>query len=492
MLKQLAGQTAVYGVSTIVSRLLNYLLVPYLSRVLTTAEYGVNTYMYSLIPFALVLLTMGLETGYFRFAGEAKDVESKQKIFATTWGAVSAAGILFMAAVLLFTPEFASFTGCENNPSFVVVVGGIIMFDVITAIPFARLRQEGKAKKFLVVRMFSVMVNLIFTVFFYSALPALASKGNFWAAMYDPAYGPGYIFVANLIASFLTLIFLFPAYRDTVPRINWKLLKTILIYSFPLLLSGIIGTANQFIDRQMIKELMPQTEAMEALGIYGAVIKIGTILIMFVQVYRYAAEPFFLASFKKEDFVQANAEALKYFVIVSVLIFLGITLYEDLFALLVGPEFRPGMVILPIILLAYIFSGMTLNFNFWYKKTEKTSYALWITCIGLFFTVVLNILLIPSMGYVGSAWARLGCETVMLVVSYYLNHKFYPTPYNIPRICLYFLVGAIIYATTYFTKEINIYIRYSLNAILIAGFVYFAIRKENIDVKALIKSVLRR
>lgn len=492
MLKQLAGQTAIYGVSTIVSRLLNYLLVPYLSRVLTTAEYGVNTYMYSLIPFALVLLTMGLETGYFRFAGEAKDGESKRNIFATTWGAVSAAGVLFMAAVLLFTPEFASFTGCENNPSFVVVVGGIIMFDVITAIPFARLRQEGKAKKFLVVRMFSVMVNLVFTVFFYSVLPSLAPMGAFWSAMYDPAYGPGYIFVANLIASFLTLLFLYPSYKDTVPRINWKLLRTILIYSFPLLLSGVIGTANQFIDRQMIKELMPASDAMDALGIYGAVIKIGTILILFVQMYRYAAEPFFLASFKKDDFVQANAAALKYFVIVSVVIFLGITLYEDIFALLVGPEFRSGMVILPIILLAYIFSGMTLNFNFWYKKTEKTSYALWITCIGLFFTVLLNILLIPPMGYVGSAWARLGCESVMLLVSYYLNHKYYPTPYNIPRIALYFLVGALIYATTYFTKELAIYIRYPLNAVLIIGFIYYAVRKEKIDVKALIKSVLRR
>ena len=181
-----------------------------------------------------------------------------------------------------------------------------------------------------------------------------------------------------------------------------------LFYSFPLLVSGVAGVANMFIDRQMIKYLMPADEAMDALGIYGAVAKLGVILLLFIQMYRYAAEPFFLANFKKEDFLKANAEALKYFTMVSVGIILLIMLFEDGFALLVGPDFRQGMAILPVILLANIFSGMTLNLNFWYKQTGDTRYALWITGTGLIVTVGLNVLMVPSMGYVGAAWARLG------------------------------------------------------------------------------------
>lgn len=492
MLKQLAGQTAIYGISSIVSRLLNYLLTPFLTRIMTTGEYGVITDMYALIPFAMVVLTMGMETGYFRFAGKAENIQERRRVFSTTWGAVSALAILFAAAAFLFTPELSQAMGYADYPSYIQIVALIIALDVITAIPYARLRQENKAKLFVVLRTFSVLLNVVLVIFLYSALPHLAANGGWWASLYDPDYGAGYYLVANLITSFVTLLLLFPSYRDCVPKIDWKLLRTIFIYSFPLLVSGVAGVANQFIDRQMIKYLMPADEAMDALGIYGAVAKLGVFLLLFIQMYRYAAEPFFLANFKKEDFLRANAEALKFFTIASVGIFLLIMLFVDLFALFVGPAFRQGMFILPLILLANIFSGMTLNLNFWYKQTGETRYAIWITGTGFVFTALLNIWLVPALGYVGAAWGRFGCEAVMLALSYWLNTRHYPTPYDVRRIGAYFLLGGVLYGLSYLTGLLPAVPKYLLNLGMLAAFFVVAVRWEHIDVKGLVRSVLRR
>lgn len=491
MLRQLAGQTVIYGISSIVARLLNYLLVPYLTRIMTTGEYGVVTDMYALIPFVLVLLTMGMETSYFKFAGAADTPLEKRKVYATTWGAVTGLSLLFMAVVLIFTPGIANIMEYPDHQSYIWIMGAIVSLDAITAIPLASLRQQGKAMQYVSARIIFVMVNIILVIFFYSGLPRLTEVG-IWANLYDPEFGAGYYLVANLIANVVMLIILYPAYRGVLPRINWSLLRTILIYSLPLLLSGIAGTANQYIDRQMIKYLMPADEAMEALGIYGAVFKIGVILVLFIQMYRFAAEPFFLSNFKKSDFLSANAQALKFFVIVSIAIFLGISLYINVFALLLGADFRSGMYILPILLLANIFSGMTINLSFWYKQTGDTRFAVWVTGAGLLFTFLLSFALIPWLGIEGAAWVRLGCETVMLSMSYYLNNKHFPTPYNIKRIASYFAIGALIYAASTLTKELSQPLMYTINTLMLGLFIIFAIRKEQINVKELFSYIIRR
>ena len=290
MLKQLAGQTAIYGVGTIVPRFLNYLLFPYLTRLMTTGEYGVATDLYALIPFALVVLTMGLETGYFRFAGQAATERERKEVFETTWGAVSLFALLFFAAALLFTPALARIMDYAEHPSYIRLTAAIIALDAATAIPFARLRQQGRAKRFVALRLLSVAVNLALTVFFYSVLPALASRGAD-AGMYDPAFGAGYVLVANLLGSAVVWVGLYPSCHGARPRIRPKLLRAVMLYSLPLLISGIAGTANEFIDRQMIKYLLPPESSMDALGIYGAVAKLGVVLMLFTQMYRYAAEP---------------------------------------------------------------------------------------------------------------------------------------------------------------------------------------------------------
>lgn len=487
MLKKLAGQTAIYGVSSIVARLLNYLLTPYFTRIMTPSEYGVITDMYALIPFALVILTMGMETGYFRFAGKAESMQQKQAVFSTSWAAVSYIAVAFVAVTLLFNQDLADVMGYGDHPSYVWIVASIIGLDVVTAIPFARLREQGRAVRFVVVRSISVVVNISLCLFFYLALPHLAAQSQAMALIYDPHFGPGYVFVANLIASGSMLLMLLPSCGGGLPKIDGKLFRAILLYSLPLLVSGIAGTANEFIDRQMIKYLMPDDQAMAALGIYGAVVKIGVVLMLFTQMYRMAAEPFFLAGFKKEDFVKTNAEALKYFIIVSVALFLSIALFADLFALIVGAEFRQGIYILPVVLFANILSGVVLNLSFWYKQTGKTKFAIYVTGTGLLFTIAFNIALIPWLGYFGAAWARLICEAAMVGVSFYLNSKYYPTPYNVKRIGEYFAVGLAIYAISFYTVKLPEIFKYIANLALVMSFGLYAIKREKINLRKFVK-----
>lgn len=242
----------------------------------------------------------------------------------------------------------------------------------------------------------------------------------------------------------------------------------------------------------MIKYLLPSGISMDALGIYGAVSKLAVIIFLFTQMYRYAAEPYFLSGFKNDDFKRQNAEAQKYFIIVSIFMFLGITLFTNLFALMMGKDFREGVYMLPVILLANIFAGIWLNLSFWYKKTGETKYAIWITGTGLVFTLGLNLALTPVLGYFGAALARLGCETAMVAVSYYLNQKHYPVPYDLRRIGTYFLVGGAIYGASLLTSALPAALEYTLNLAMLAAFGFYAIRLEKIDMKGILHSIIKR
>ena len=266
-----------------------------------------------------------------------------------------------------------------------------------------------------------------------------------------------------------------------------------MVYSLPLLISGIAGTANEFIDRQMIKYLTPEATAMAELGIYGAIVKIAVVMTLFTQMYRLAAEPFFLAGFKKEEFKEANAASMKYFVIASMLIFLGITLFSDMFALIVGRDFREGIDILPVVLLSNVLAGIWFNLSFWYKREEKTKYAMSITFLGLIITVALSFVLVPKMGYRGAAWVRLVAEGAMVVWSYMLCRKHYPIPYDLKRISEYFVVGGASYAiSTIFIEPIGGSVKVVGNIALFIVVVCYAVWRENIDIKRLGKSIIGR
>ena len=497
MLEKLAKQTAVYGISTIVVRFLSYLLTPFYTRVFGQETYGIVTDVYALIPFALVVLTMGLESAYFRFAARADGCAAgsggtaaqiavraqagKRRLFATTWGVTLLTASLFFVLAAFGRDRVAGWMGAAYvaHPEYVVWVAAIVWFDVASCIPFSRLREQGRAMTFVGIKALSVAVNV------------LLAFGFGMAGLYATPFGVGWVFVANLIASAVTFCAVLPTAGRTVPRIDGRLLAAVLVYSLPLLVSGVAGTANEFIDRQMIKYLVP-AGAMAQLGVYGAVTKIAVVMMLFTQMYRLAAEPFFLADYRKGDFVAMNAAALKYYVMASMFIFLGIALFRDLFALIVGADFREGIFILPVVLGANVLSGVWLNLSFWYKREERTSLAVWVTFTGLFFTVTMNVALVPVSGYVGAAWARLVSEAAMVAVSYWLNRRYYPTPYDLRRIGEYVALGlGAFFAGALFARHVpSRGAEYAVNLLLFAAFGVYAVRRERIDVKGLLRSVV--
>ena len=488
MLEKLAKQTAVYGISTIVVRFLSYLLTPYYTRVFGQETYGIVTDIYALIPLALTLLTMGMESSYFRFSAKAEEAggdvrAAKRRLFATTWGVTSLAAVVFFVLVASFRNGVAGLMGeaYAAHPEYVVWVGLIILFDVWGCIPFSRLREQGRALLFVGIKALNVVMNVALAVAFGVA------------GLFATEFGVGWVFVANLIASVVTWLVILATVDRTVPKINWALLAAVFAYSLPLLVGGLAGTANEFIDRQLIKYLVPEG-AMAQVGIYGAITKIAVVMMLFYQMYRLAAEPFFLSNFKKSDFVQMNAAALKYYVMASMLIFLGIALFRDVFALIVGRDFREGIFILPVVLGANVLTGVWLNLSFWYKREEKTSLAIVVTGAGLVSMLVFGFWCIPVWGYYGAAWARLASESTMVAVSWWLNRRFYPTPYDWRRIGEYVAAALAVFAVCEAVTACggNKLIAYAFNIVLFAAYALYLVRRERIDVAALVKAALKR
>ena len=488
MLEKLAKQTAVYGISTIVVRFLSYLLTPYYTRIFGQETYGIVTHIYALIPLALTLLTMGMESSYFRFSAKAEEAggdvrAAKRRLFATTWGVTSLAAVVFFVLVASFRNGVAGLMGeaYAAHPEYVVWVGLIILFDVWACIPFSRLREQGRALLFVGIKALNVVMNVALAVAFGVA------------GLFATEFGVGWVFVANLIASVVTWLVILATVDRTVPKINWALLAAVFAYSLPLLVGGLAGTANEFIDRQLIKYLVPEG-AMAQVGIYGAITKIAVVMMLFYQMYRLAAEPFFLSNFKKSDFVQMNAAALKYYVMASMLIFLGIALFRDVFALIVGRDFREGIFILPVVLGANVLTGVWLNLSFWYKREEKTSLAIVVTGAGLVSMLVFGFWCIPVWGYYGAAWARLASESTMVAVSWWLNRRFYPTPYDWRRIGEYVAAALAVFAVCEAVTACggNKLIAYAFNIVLFAAYALYLVRRERIDVAALVKAALKR
>lgn len=488
MLEKLAKQTAVYGVSTIVVRFLSYLLTPYYTRIFGQETYGIVTYVYALIPLALTLLTMGMESSYFRFSAKAEQAggdvaAAKRRLFATTWGVTSLAAALFFLFVALFHTRISHLMGPDYaaHPEYVVWVGLIILFDVWACIPFSRLREQGRAMTFVGIKALNVVLNVVLAFGFGAA------------GLFATPFGVGWVFVANLAASVITWLVILATVDRTVPRINRALLVAVFAYSLPLLVGGLAGTANEFIDRVMIYGLVPEGAGAQV-GIYGAITKIAVVMMLFYQMYRLAAEPFFLSNFRKTDFVAMNAAALKYYMMVSMMIFLGIALFRDLFALIVGRDFREGIFILPVVLGANVLTGVWLNLSFWYKREERTSLAIVVTGAGLVSMIAFGVWLIPLWGYYGAAWARLASETTMVGVSWWLNRRFYPTPYDWRRIGEYVAVALLVFfvAEGFASAAGNMLAVYAFNIMVFGGYALYLVRRERIDVGALVRAALKR
>jgi O-antigen/teichoic acid export membrane protein len=489
-LQKLASQTAIYGLSTIVGRLLNYFLVPFYTRIFATEIYGIVGEFYAYIPFLLILLIYGMETGFFLFF--SNNSTNLNKVFSSIMTSLCSTTLIFIALIFIFLTPISQIIGYEGYKEYIIFVALIVAIDVIIALPFAKLRILDKAVKFAVIKIINILITIGLILYFLALCPHLSEYycGKFVDLMlyfYNPDIGVGYVFIANLGANIITLIILLPEIFNVRYQFDWKLLKTILIYSLPILIAGFAGMMNETLDRLLIKYLLKTPEsdsfAMSQLGIYSANYKLAMLMSLFIQMFRYAAEPFFFQNREDKNNKIIYAKATKYFTIFAFLIYLFVIFYLDLFQYLIGKQFREGLNVVPILLLANLFLGIFFNLSMWYKLNDMTKYGTYLTLIGAIITISLNFLLIPVIGYVGAAITTLFCYLIQMIISYLWGQKYYKIPYDLKNFFFYFVVTAIFFCISYFGFSHlieNKIILISLNTILLIAFIVIAIKKENL------------
>lgn len=474
-LKSLASQTAVYGMGTIIPRLLNYLLVPVYTRVFVDqALYGQITELYAYIAFLMVLLTYGMETAFFRYAQK----HDQQKVFNQAMSAVLLTTSFFILFVFVFYNQIAVWLNYAGNGTYILMAAMIVAFDAITAIPFAFLRKQNKARKFAVIR----LVNVIFTIILNFTTVIWFPKDFLMLA--KEIFGPDTnlvagVFLSNLLASGLSLIMLAGVFNKFSFSIEASFLKPMLTYAWPVLVIGLAGMINEMLDKILLKYLLPADEnPMAQLGVYGANYKLGVLMTLFIQMFRYAAEPFFFAEAEKKNAPELFARIMNYFVIAGLLIFLVVSLYIDFFKLLIGPQYRDGLQIVPIILIANLFNGIYYNLAVWYKLTDRTLNGAIIAVGGALLTIVLLIVVIPVYGYLGAAWVTLIVYFLMTLFSYFWGQKVFFIPYQYLKILAYIAVAILIYLFINWINISNLVLKYFFSALAIALFTYFSYRSE--------------
>ncbi|MCW3128027.1 MAG: polysaccharide biosynthesis protein [Bacteroidetes bacterium] len=444
-LKKLASQTAIYGVSSIVGRFLNYLLVPLYTRVFTTSEFGVVSEFYAYTGFLWVFLTFGMETGYFRFS----KTEEGQKTYSTALIFLSVMALGFSILTFFLSPTLGQVLHYNDHLEYFKWFALILAFDTIGAIPFARLRNESKPVQFAGIKLAEIAVNIGFNIFFIVICKGAFDKdpASFWARFYSPAIGVGYVFISNLLASAVKLVLLLPQLRGIEAGFDKALFKRMLGYSMPMVVIGLAGVTNEMLDRAMLPHYLVGSDLYkrEQTGIYGACYKLSIIMSLFIQAFRFAAEPFFFAHADKEGSKKTISDVMTWFVIFCCFIYLMVTLNLDFFSRYIGANFRVGLGIVPILMLANLFLGIYVNLSVWYKLTDRTMLGAWVSIGGAVVTITLNLLLIPTMGYMGSAWATLVCYGLMALVSFIMGQKYYPVPYESLKVCLYVILVVVLY-----------------------------------------------
>ncbi len=480
-LNKLAGQTLIYGLGTIVPRFLHYfVLTTFYTRVFGLAQYGVVTELYAFMVLFLVILTYGMETGFFRFAQSHKDPE---KVYSTSFFSLLATTFVFLLLANIFLNKFATVLKYESNPEYIRYFIIILSLDTITAIPFARLRRDNRPMRFSIIKLVNVTVTIILVLFFLKLAPYVVSKGvQIPGWLYNPDIGVGYVFIANLIASFSCLILLLPEILAVKLSFSWKLWKRMMNYSLPLLIGGLAGTINDALDKMILRRIVGEENGLAVVGEYGASYKIAVLMSLFIQMFRYAVEPFFFEKSDKSDAKETYATVMKYFVIISLVIYLGINLYLSGIQILIGKEFRveQGLRIVPIVSLGYLLYGIFINLSVWYKISDLTRYGALLTLGGALITVVINIIFIPLYGYLASAWAHVACYGVMVIGSYLFSRKHYPIPYEMSKILGYLIVGIAIVIVTRMVNYPGIIAELVINTFLITGFIFVAQKRDRV------------
>ncbi|MDG1902442.1 MAG: oligosaccharide flippase family protein [Bacteroidales bacterium] len=470
--KKLMGDTAVYGLGTMVPRFLNYLLVPlYTIYVFTQAQYGQVTLLYSYVAILLVILTLGMETAFFRYANLNK---SPKRAFNTAMTSILICSAFFLLLIFSFADDIAVLIQYPDNKEYVQVVALIIAIDAITAIPFAYLRYKNKALKFSVIRILSVVITISLNLLFLVVIPGYYGDDYINFPVYRSTSLVGFVFIANLVGSFSTLIMLGKELLSFSFKIDSDLLKKMLRYGMPILIISLMFMITEVADKILLKYLLPSEINSDAqLGIYAACYKLAIIMMIFIQMFRYAAEPFFFAEAKKKNAKDTYSRVMSLFVGFTWSIFLMVTLYIDVFKHFIGEAFWPGLQIVPIILSAKLFLGVFYNLSVWYKLTNKTFYGALIATVGGILTILLNVLLIPKFGYLGSAWASFVSYFVIMLLSYYWGKYHYKIKYNIRIIFSYTAFAVVVYIMSIIIKSTMPGHYYYIVSVLFVAFIIF-------------------
>lgn len=524
-LKKLAGQTVIYGLSSVVGRLLNYLLVPLYTRYFLPEEYGIVTELYAYVAFLVIILTYGIETAFFRYS---QKVPNKRTVYSTALISLLVTSSIFIFIIFSSTIPIANWLQYPNNTDYIQFFALIIGLDAVSAISFAKLREQNNATRFALIRLVNIFINIGLNLFFIIYCPYAIEKGlpsvDFVNSVYSEGYGVGYIFVANLIASAVTFLMLLPEMIKSVWIFDKSIWRQMMIYALPLLVAGLAGMTNETIDRILLKKIdhpitiykdystKLQKDIIERerhitiddkliydeikqfgnkfnqlsertkdyvinkskekeMGLYGAFYKLSILIILFIQTFRFAAEPFFFAQEKEKNSRKTYADVMKYFVIITSFIFLVVTMLYDFIILFLGSNYHDdrGFLTVSILLAANLLLGIYYNLSIWYKLSEKTKYGAYLSIFGAIITLSLNFILIPIIGFVGSAWTTLICYFCMTTTSYFLGRKHYRIPYPIKRISLYLiLVAVLFFSSIYFNIGIILKIIYILIFITVA------------------------
>ncbi|MBW3127354.1 polysaccharide biosynthesis C-terminal domain-containing protein [Hymenobacter profundi] len=481
--KKLAGQTAVYGVSSIVGRVLNTLLVPVYTARFVAAQYGIVTGLFAYVSFLNVVFTYGMETTFFRFAN--RPGTDRQELYDRVMTLLLLTSAVFTVGLaLLARPLMSLLSLPPGHERYAVWIACILGLDAVAAIPFARLRLENKAKKFAAIRLANILLNIGLNLFFIVFCPdVLAGKyltalQPLVARLYDPTVGVGYVFISNLAASAFTLVLLYRELLDIRPRLNLEPLRPLLRYAYPIMLMGLAGMVNETLDRILLPKWLPEgfypgQDSLAAVGIYGACYKIAILMSLVIQAFKYAAEPFFFAQSTEKNSPRTFALVLKWFTLCCAVLFVAVSVNVDLVArvFLRSPEYLQGLSVVPVLLLANLFLGVYWNLSVWFKLTDKTYYGTYIGFAGAVLTIVLNFLLIPVLGYMGSAIATLACYFMMAALCWWLGERHFPVPYPVVRLLTWLLVACGVVAVSWWLPLSGTWSGHAFHALLTLAFI---------------------
>ena len=475
-LKGLAKETAIYGVSSIVGKFLNYLLLPLYTRILeNTADYGIVTNLYAWTALLLVILTYGTETGFFRFAN--KEGYNPQTVYKTTLYTVFTTSLLFAVLCVVFQQPIANGLGYSDHSSFIALMAITVAMDAFACIPFAYLRYQKRPIVFASLKLLFVILNIAFNILFLIILKR---------------HDVTYVFISNILATAIQTLIMIPFTLPKGGTYQWATLKDILRYSLPLLILGVAGIMNQTLDRILFPFLYTGADAQAQLGIYGACFKVAMVMMMFTQAFRYAYEPFVFAKHKDRNSVEAYADAMKYYIIFSLMILLGVIFYLDIFKYIIPSKYWTGLKIVPVVLWTYVFQGIYFNLSYWYKLTDETKWGAYFSLIGLVITFVLQLIGVPLIGYWASCGSSFVCFFVIMLLSYFIGRKRLNIPYDLKSIGAYTVLTlgllALYYGGDYYVQMFpqlwNTIAHYSLGTILILIYIALFYR---FDLRTLIR-----